>query len=224
MNVALGRISLDPPVFLAPMAGITDVPFRNLALRLGAGLVVSEMVASGEVLRAPAGGAGAGRARARATAARRCSSPAASRGRWPRRRAGRRGRGRRIIDINFGCPAKKVTSGLSGSALMREPELALRLIEAVVGAVEVPVTVKMRLGWDAGSINAPEIARRAEAAGVRDGDGARPHPLPVLRRRRRLGAVARVKRGGRDPGDRQRRHRRRRRGARGRWRARAPTG
>ena len=77
------------------------------------------------------------------------------------------GQGAPVIDINFGCPAKKVTSGLSGSALMREPELALRLMEAVVGAVEVPVTVKMRLGWDAGTINAPEIARRAEAAGVR---------------------------------------------------------
>ena len=77
------------------------------------------------------------------------------------------GQGARIIDINFGCPAKKVTNGLSGSALMRDPDHALRLIDAVVGAVEVPVTVKMRLGWDDGQLNAPEIAARAEAAGVR---------------------------------------------------------
>jgi tRNA-dihydrouridine synthase B len=77
------------------------------------------------------------------------------------------GQGARLLDINFGCPAKKVTNGLSGSALMREPDLALRLIEAVVGAVDVPVTVKMRLGWDANAMNAPEIARLAEAAGVR---------------------------------------------------------
>jgi nifR3 family TIM-barrel protein len=77
------------------------------------------------------------------------------------------GQGARIIDINFGCPAKKVTNGLSGSALMRVPDHALRLVEAVVGAVDVPVTVKMRLGWDADQINAPEIASRAEAAGVR---------------------------------------------------------
>ena len=159
-------MALDPPVFLAPMAGITDVPFRTLAVRLGAGLVVSEMVASGEVLR--------GRPEARARA-----ELGLERGRTAVQLAGREpgamaeaarwvaGQGARLIDINFGCPAKKVTNGLSGSALMREPDLALRLIEAVVGAVEVPVTVKMRLGWDAGSINAPEIARRAEAAGVR---------------------------------------------------------
>jgi tRNA-dihydrouridine synthase B len=76
------------------------------------------------------------------------------------------GQGARIIDLNFGCPAKKVTGGLSGSALMRDPDQALRLVEAVVAAVDVPVTLKMRLGWDEGSMNAPEIAARAEAAGV----------------------------------------------------------
>jgi tRNA-dihydrouridine synthase B len=148
------------------MAGITDVPFRNLAIRLGAGLVVSEMVASGEILR--------GRSEARARAglgvgnectalqlAGRAPGAMAEAARWAA------GQGARIIDINFGCPAKKVTNGLSGSALMRELDLALRLVEAVVGAVEVPVTVKMRLGWDAASMNAPEIARRAEGAGVR---------------------------------------------------------
>jgi len=166
MNVTLERIALDPPVFLAPMAGITDVPFRNLAIRLGAGLVVSEMVASAEVLR------GRPEARARAELGvgdRRTAVQLAGREPGAMAEAARwaAGQGARLIDINFGCPAKKVTNGLSGSTLMREPDLALRLIEAVVGAVDVPVTVKMRLGWNEGSMNAPEIARRAEAAGVR---------------------------------------------------------
>jgi tRNA-dihydrouridine synthase B len=166
MSVDLGRILLTPPVFLAPMAGITDVPFRTLALGFGAGLVVSEMVASADVLR----GKPAARARAelglddgRTAVQLAGREPAlmAEAARWCA------GQGARLIDINFGCPAKKVTNGLSGSALMREPDLALRLIEAVVGAVDVPVTVKMRLGWDETSLNAPEIAARAEAAGVR---------------------------------------------------------
>jgi tRNA-dihydrouridine synthase B len=147
------------------MAGITDVPFRNLAIRLGAGLVVSEMVASGEVLRGrPEARAraelGIGDGRTAVQLAGRDPGAMAEAARWAA------GQGARIVDLNFGCPAKKVTNGLSGSALMREPDLALRLVEAVVGAVDVPVTVKMRLGWDAGSLNAPEIARRAEAAGV----------------------------------------------------------
>jgi nifR3 family TIM-barrel protein len=166
MPVDLGRITLSPPVFLAPMAGITDVPFRTLALGAGAGLVVSEMVASAEVARARPS------ARARAELglgeARTAVQLAGREPRWMAEAARYcAGQGARIIDINFGCPAKKVTSGLSGSALMREPDLALRLIEAVVGAVDVPVTVKMRLGWDAEAQNAPELAARAEAAGVR---------------------------------------------------------
>lgn len=147
------------------MAGITDVPFRTLALGLGAGLVVSEMVASGEVLRARP------EARARAELGHEGSRTAvqlAGREPGPMAEAARwaAGQGAPIIDLNFGCPARKVTNGLSGSALMREPDLALRLVEAVVGAVDVPVTIKMRLGWDATTPNAPEIARRAEAAGV----------------------------------------------------------
>ncbi len=147
------------------MAGITDVPFRAVAARLGAGLVVSEMVASADVVR--------GRSTVRARAelgldddrtavqlAGREPQAMAEAARWCA------GQGARIIDINFGCPAKRVTNGLSGSALMREPDLALRLVEAVVAAVDVPVTVKMRLGWDDAARNAPEIAARAEAAGV----------------------------------------------------------
>jgi tRNA-dihydrouridine synthase B len=148
------------------MAGITDLPFRTVALRLGAGRVVSEMVASEEVMRARPS------ARARAElglgAERTAVQLAGREARWMAEAARYcAGQGARIIDINFGCPAKKVTSGLSGSALMRDPDHALRLIDAVVGAVEVPVTVKMRLGWDVGQLNAPEIAARAEAAGVR---------------------------------------------------------
>jgi tRNA-dihydrouridine synthase B len=166
MSVALDCIALDPPVFLAPMAGITDVPFRNVVMGFGAGLVVSEMIASGEVLR--------GRASARARAElgfgdERTAVQLAGREAAPMVEAARycEGQGARIIDINFGCPAKKVTNGLSGSALMRDPDHAMRLVDAVVGAVAVPVTVKMRLGWDAGRMNAAEIASRAEAAGVR---------------------------------------------------------
>jgi tRNA-dihydrouridine synthase B len=166
MHVDLGRTPLTPPVFLAPMAGITDVPFRTIAARHGAGLVVSEMVASADVVRAKPS------VRARAELgfeeARTAVQLAGREPRWMAEAARWcAGQGAQIIDINFGCPAKKVTSGLSGSALMREPDLALRLIDAVVAAVDVPVTVKMRLGWDEASMNAPEIAARAESAGVR---------------------------------------------------------
>ena len=119
------------------------------------------------------------------------------------------GQGARVIDINMGCPAKKVTDGLSGSALMRDLDQALRLIEAVVGAVDVPVTLKMRLGWDDGTLNAPELAARAEAAGV---------AMITVHGRTRCqfytgaadwAAMAGGQARGRDPGDRQRRHPRR---------------
>ncbi len=148
------------------MAGITDLPARAVALGFGAGRVVSEMVASAEVVKARPS------ARARAElglGAERTAVQLAGREAGPMAEAARfcAGAGARVIDINFGCPAKKVTSGLSGSALMRDPDHALRLVEAVVGAVDVPVTLKMRLGWDAASMNAPEIAARAAGAGVR---------------------------------------------------------
>lgn len=148
------------------MAGVTDLPFRRVAHRLGAGLVVSEMVASDELVRARpdvvrrAAGAGeftplsvqlAGReARWMAEGAKVAAAAGAD-----------------IIDINMGCPAKQVTSGLSGSALMRDLDHALGLIEATVGAVDLPVTLKMRTGWDDTTRNAPELASRAEAAGVK---------------------------------------------------------
>lgn len=159
-------LSLDPPVMLAPMAGITDLPFRDLVSGFGAGLVVSEMVASQEMVQGKPGvrekaELGLGRARTSVQLAGRDAAWMALAARQVA------DQGAQVIDINMGCPAKKVVGGLSGSALMREPDHALSLIEAVVGAVEVPVTLKMRLGWDDDCLNAPEIARRAEAAGVR---------------------------------------------------------
>ena len=151
-------------VFLAPMSGVTDLPFRRLAHRFGAGLVVSEMVASQELvvdnpdsrLRMDVRGLDtpvvqlAGREAPWMAEAARIAE----------------GAGAAIIDINMGCPAKKVTSGYSGSALMRDLNHALGLIEATVEAVTVPVTLKMRLGWDDASRNAADLARRAEDAGV----------------------------------------------------------
>jgi len=158
-------IALDPPVLLAPLAGITDLPFRRLVAGFGAGLVVSEMVASQEVVQARP----LARARAElgfdqaATAVQLAGREA----RWMAEAARYvEAQGARVIDINMGCPARKVTNGYSGSALMRDLDQALALIEAVVTAVKVPVTLKTRLGWDHASLNAPTLARRAEAAGV----------------------------------------------------------
>jgi tRNA-dihydrouridine synthase B len=166
LPLTLGPIVIDPPVVLAPLAGITDLPFRRLVARFGAGLVVSEMVASEEVVRA--------RPEARARAELGLGEQATSvqlAGRDPYWMAeGARlveAQGARIIDINMGCPSKRVTTGLCGSALLRDLDLALKLIEAVVGAVKVPVTLKTRLGWDDTLLNAPELARRAEGAGIR---------------------------------------------------------
>ncbi len=156
---------LPVPVALAPMAGITDLPFRRLVARFGIGLVVSEMVASQEMVQGHAG--------IRAKAELDPTGPLtavqlAGRDPWWMAEAARHlaGQGARIIDINMGCPAKKVTGGLSGSALMREPDRALSLIEAVVEAVDLPVTLKMRLGWDDAERNAADLARQAEGAGV----------------------------------------------------------
>src|SRR5207342_1744759 len=163
--LAVGPLTLPNRVFLAPMSGITDAPFRRLAAKLGAGVVVSEMIASaalaegrreqqrrleGEGLRLNIVQLAGCEADWMAEGARIAADAGAD-----------------IIDINMGCPAKHVTGGESGSALMRNLDHALSLIEATVGAVSVPVTLKMRLGWDDRSINAPELARRAQAAGVR---------------------------------------------------------
>jgi nifR3 family TIM-barrel protein len=161
----VGGVTIRNRVFLAPMSGVTDAPFRSRAYAHGAGLVVSEMIASGELARGRAGAARrlrhsglpvhmvqlAGREASHLAEAARIAVD----------------EGADIIDINMGCPAKKVTGGYAGSALMRDLDHALSLIDAVVSAVDVPVTVKMRLGWDEAALNAPLLARRAEEAGVR---------------------------------------------------------
>lgn len=165
MIVHLGSRQLTPPVFLAPMAGITDRPFRDVVSRFGAGLVVSEMVASQEMVRARAGTRE--RAELGADVANTAVQLAGCEPRWMAEAARMvEDNGAAFIDINMGCPAKRVTNGYSGSALMRTPDQALSLIEAVVDAVSVPVTLKMRLGWDQDCLNASVIAKRAEAAGV----------------------------------------------------------
>ncbi|MBY8975756.1 tRNA dihydrouridine synthase DusB [Rhodobacteraceae bacterium NNCM2] len=161
----VGETTIKSQVLLAPMAGITDRPFRNLVSSFGAGLVVSEMIATQEVL------ANRQSRHAKAEIAANAENSAvqiAGRDAEPMAETAKllAGQGARIIDINMGCPARKVTSGAAGSSLMREPDHALSLIEAVVGAVDVPVTLKMRLGWDDANLNAPAIAQRAEAAGV----------------------------------------------------------
>ncbi|MEZ5855229.1 MAG: tRNA dihydrouridine synthase DusB [Hyphomicrobiaceae bacterium] len=163
--IQIGHHTLKAPVVLAPMSGVSDLPFRRAAAGLGADLVVSEMVASRELVSA------------RRDVVRRAAGEGLSPhviqlvGCDPDLMAeGARiaeATGAEIIDINMGCPSREVTGRLSGSALMRDPDEALRLIEAVVGATAVPVTLKMRLGWDDRTRNAPVIAARAEAAGIR---------------------------------------------------------
>ena len=165
MVIAISDIELTSPVLLAPMAGITDLPFRQLVSQFGAGLVVSEMVASQEMVQAKPGV----RERAELGLCEAATSVqiAGRDAHWMAEAARLvEAQGARIIDINMGCPAKKVTGGLSGSALMKTPDHALSLVEAVVDAVKVPVTLKMRLGWDDDCLNAPDIAKRAEAAGI----------------------------------------------------------
>jgi tRNA-dihydrouridine synthase B len=157
--------SLSPPVLLAPMAGITDLPYRTLVASFGAGLVVSEMVASEDMINARPGTRekaelGLGIEGSAVQLAGREAAPLAEAARIVE------AQGARVIDINMGCPAKKVTQGYSGSALMRTPDYALTLIEAVVNAVSVPVTLKTRLGWDDAMLNAPQIAVSAQNAGI----------------------------------------------------------
>jgi nifR3 family TIM-barrel protein len=163
--LTIGNQPLPNPVVLAPMSGVTDAPFRRLAEGLGAGLVVSEMVATSKL------------AEGRRDAVRRADSSgvainaiqiAGCEPHWMAEGARiAEAAGADIIDINMGCPAKHVTNGQSGSALMRDLDHAMTLIDATVAAVSVPVTLKMRLGWDRDCINAPDLARRAEASGVK---------------------------------------------------------
>src|SRR5437763_8995391 len=161
----IGDIEIATPVILAPMAGAPDSPFRRLAPELGAVLVVSEMTASDEL----ANGHRMSRLRCEATGV----GPhvvqlAGCETHWMAEGARvAEAEGADIIDINMGCPARHVTGGQSGSALMRDLDHAVSLIEATIAAVKVPVTLKMRLGWDDRTRNAPELALRAEAAGVK---------------------------------------------------------
>ncbi len=165
MGVQIGNVTTANRVFLAPMSGVTDEAFRLIAHEQGAGLVVSEMVASEELVRERPD-------MVRRTRGGKRLSPfviqlAGREAHWMAEGAKlAQDMGADIIDINMGCPARQVTGGLSGSALMRDPDHALTLIEATVGATKVPVTVKMRLGWDAQQMNAPDLAKRAENAGA----------------------------------------------------------
>ena len=161
----IGTIEIRNRVALAPMSGVTDLPFRRLAWRFGAGFVVTEMVASRELVC----NASESWARLKNSGIKPHIVQLAGREAHWMAEAARiaADNGADIIDINMGCPAKKVTGGYSGSALMRDPDHALSLVEATVNAVDVPVTLKMRLGWDENSINAPLIAKRAEEAGVK---------------------------------------------------------
>ena len=166
MGISIGSLVLNDPIVLAPMSGVSDLPFRRLVKRLGAGLVVSEMIASAAVIR---------ETRQSTAMAKSCADeqPMAVQlaGCEPCVMAEaaklNADRGARIIDINFGCPVKKVVNGHAGSALMRDEAHAARILGATVKAVNLPVTLKMRTGWDDQSRNAPRLARIAEGCGIR---------------------------------------------------------
>jgi len=164
--LAIGPVRLDSPVILAPMSGVTDLPFRRLARSLGAGLVVSEMIASQAMIRE-------NRQTLKMAAVDQGEGPMAVQlaGCEPAVMAEaaklNEDRGAALIDINFGCPVKKVVNGHAGSALMRDELHAARILEATARAVRLPVTLKMRMGWDHASLNAPRLARIAEECGIR---------------------------------------------------------
>ncbi len=166
MTLTIGPIVLDNPVILAPMSGVTDMPYRRLARRLGAGLVVSEMIASEAAIRA-------NRQTQRMSMVAFDEAPASVQlaGCEPEVMAEaarlNEDKGAAIIDINMGCPVKKVVNGDAGSALMRDKSLAARILDAVVKAVRLPVTLKMRTGWDSANRNAPRLAKIAEDCGIR---------------------------------------------------------
>lgn len=165
MGINVGNITTRNKVFLAPMSGVTDEAFRAIAHDCGAGLVVSEMVASEELVRERRDMVR--RARGKSKLSTFVIQLAGREAHWMAEGARvAQDLGADVIDINMGCPARQVTGGLSGSALMRNLDHAMTLIEATVGASRVPVTLKMRLGWDDNSLNAPELARRAENAGI----------------------------------------------------------
>ena len=164
--IQIGPVTLDGNAILAPMTGVSDLPFRVLVKSFGASLVVSEMIASKAVV-------------LETKNAERMSRSVPSERPFSVQLAGcdpdvmaeaaklNEDRGADIIDINFGCPVKKVVNGMAGSALMREEALAMRILEATAKAVKIPVTLKMRMGWDHQSLNAPLFAKRAEELGIK---------------------------------------------------------
>jgi tRNA-dihydrouridine synthase B len=166
MSIQIGPIAIEDPVILAPMSGVTDMPFRRLVKSCGAGLVVSEMIASEAMIR-------------QNRQSMKMSTSCAEEFPMSVQLAGcephvmaeaaklNQDRGAAIIDINFGCPVKKVVNGHAGSALMRDEVTAAKILEATVKAVDLPVTLKMRMGWDHSNLNAPNLARIAEAAGIK---------------------------------------------------------
>ena len=164
--IHVGPLTIDNPVILAPMTGVTDMPFRRIVRRYGSGLNVTEMIASQAAIRET-------RQSLQKFAWDPIEDPVSMQlvGCTPHEMAEAaklsEDRGAAIVDINMGCPVRKVTSGDAGSALMRDLKLASQLIDAVVKAVSVPVTLKMRMGWDHASLNAPELSRIAEELGVR---------------------------------------------------------
>ncbi|HEY8874622.1 MAG TPA: tRNA dihydrouridine synthase DusB [Stellaceae bacterium] len=166
MSIRVGSVTLADPVILAPMSGVSDLPFRRIVKRHGAALVVSEMIASEAAIRAT---------RQSLTMAQSCpeEQPMAVQlaGCEPRVVAEaaklNADRGAVLIDLNFGCPVKKIVNGHAGSALMRDELQAARILEAAVSAVDLPVTLKMRTGWDDSHRNAPGLARIAESCGIR---------------------------------------------------------
>lgn len=164
--IRIGDVAIDTPVILAPMTGVTDLPFRKLVRKYGSGLNVTEMIASEAAIRET-------RQSVQKAAWDPIEEPVSMQlvGCDPASMAEaaklQQGNGADIIDINFGCPVRKVVGQLAGSALMREVPLATKLMEATVKAVDVPVTVKMRMGWDHADLNAPELARIAEDLGVK---------------------------------------------------------
>ncbi|MSO81271.1 MAG: tRNA dihydrouridine synthase DusB [Alphaproteobacteria bacterium] len=166
MALTIGPLVLDNPVLLAPMSGVTDLPFRRIARRFGAGLAYSEMIASAEMVRETRGSL-----RRAASSAETGPMAVQLAGTEPEVMAEAaklvEGMGAALIDINFGCPAKKVVKRAAGSALMREEGLAVAIVGAVVRAVACPVTVKMRTGWDDNARNAPKLAKMAEGEGAR---------------------------------------------------------
>ncbi len=166
MSIQIGPIHIEDPVILAPMSGVTDMPFRRLVKQQGAGLVVSEMIASEAMIR---------QTRQTMKMVTNCAEEAPMSvqlaGCEPKVMGEaaklNEDRGAAIIDINFGCPVKKVVNGHAGSALMRDEVHAGKILEATVASVKLPVTLKMRMGWDSTNLNAPSLARIAEASGIK---------------------------------------------------------